>query len=148
MADTNTPAPAAGITQEAHQAAVTAARAEGVAEGKRLGAEEATTRIGAILGSEEAKGNPALAAHFAFKTAMTADDAKAALAAAGPAASAPAAPAAGAAPAQPTIEQRQKEAGDFGPSAGPVNSGAGRAASGWSKAVAEANASIGVKAQK
>jgi signal peptide peptidase SppA len=141
MADTNTPAPAAGISQEAHTAAVAAARAEGVTEGKRLGAEEATTRIGAILGSEEAKANPALAAHFAFKTSMDADAAKEALKAAGPAAAAPAA----STPAQPSIEQRQKEAGDFGPAAGPVNSGAAKAASGWSKAVADANASIGVK---
>jgi signal peptide peptidase SppA len=142
MADNPTTAPAAGISQEAHTAAVAAARAEGVTEGKRLGAEEATTRIGAILGSEEAKANPALAAHFAFKTSMDADAAKEALKAAGPAA----APAASA-PAQPTIEQRQKEAGDFGPAAGPVNSGAGKSASGWSKAVADANASIGVKRQ-
>lgn len=143
MADNTTTAPAAGISQEAHQAAVSAARAEGVAEGKRLGAEEATSRIGAILTSEEGKANATLAAHLAFKTSMSAEDAKAALKAAGPAP----APAAStpAAPAQPSLEQRQREAGDFGPSAGLVNPGAGRAASGWAKAVRDANAAIGVK---
>lgn len=139
MADTTTTAPAAGITQEAHAAAVAAARAEGVTEGKRLGAEEATARIGAILGFEEAKANPGLAAHFAFKSGMSAEDAKAALAAAGP--SVAAQPPAG----TQTIEQRQKAAGDFGPAAGPVNPAGAAASAGWAKAVAEANRSIGVK---
>jgi hypothetical protein len=39
-------------------------------------------RIGAILGSDEAKGREILAQHFAFKTALSPDDAIAALAAA------------------------------------------------------------------
>lgn len=44
------------------------------------------TRIAAIVDSDDGKANPSLAAHFAFKTAMSADDAVAALKAAGPAA--------------------------------------------------------------
>lgn len=131
MADTTTTAPAAGITQEAHQAAVSAARAEGVSEGRTLGAQEATARIGAILGSEEAKANPALAAHFAFKTGMSADDAKAALTAAGPAAAA--------ASAAPGIKERQQAAGDFGPGKG-APAPAARSDELWSKALKEVNA--------
>ncbi|MBR1198835.1 S49 family peptidase [Bradyrhizobium sp. AUGA SZCCT0158] len=85
--------PAAGAAATA-QAALDAARAEGVTAGKVEGrtegraegvAEGATaerTRIGAILGSEEAKGRSELAQHFAFNTSMSADDAKAALKAA------------------------------------------------------------------
>lgn len=121
------------ITQEAHTAAVNAARAEGhtagLAEGKTLGATEATARIGAILSCEEAKGNPALASHFAFKTSLSAEDAKVALAAAGPAA-----------PAQPqkpnqSIEDRQRAAGDFGAQGGPVQNKAERSADVWKQAV-------------
>ena len=136
MADNSNPAP--GISQEAHTAAVAASRAEGVAEGRTLGAQDATARIGAILGSEEAKANPALAAHFAFKTGMSADDAKAAMAAAGPAApsSAPANPPAG------SIQQRQQAAGDFGPSSGPVGGKAEASQSLWAKAIKDVNAGL------
>lgn len=121
------------ITQEAHTAAVNAARADGhkagLAEGKTLGATEATARIGAILGCEEAKGNPLLAAHFAFKTSLSADDAKTAMAAAGPAASAQ--------PQEPSqsIEERQRAAGDFGAQGGPVHNKAERSADVWKQAV-------------
>lgn len=45
-------------------------------------AEQERGRIAAILSCEEAKGRASLAQHFAFKTNMTADDARAALAAA------------------------------------------------------------------
>ena len=74
------------VEQAVHEQAVTAAKAEGVAEG----AAAATARIGAILGSDEAKGREELANHFAFKTSMSAEDAVAALAVS-PKAEAPAA---------------------------------------------------------
>lgn len=70
------------------QAAIDAARAEGHAEGVKAGHTAAVARISAILDSEEAKGNPKLAAHLAFQTDMPADAAKAAILAAGPAAAA------------------------------------------------------------
>lgn len=76
---------AAVVEQAVHEQAVADARAEGAAA--------ATTRIGAILGSEEAKGREDLANHFAFKTNMSAEDAVAALAVS-PKAEAPQAPAA------------------------------------------------------
>jgi signal peptide peptidase SppA len=64
------------VEQAVHEQAVSAAKAEGIAEG----AAAATARIGAILGSDEAKGREELANHFAFKTSMSAEDAVAALA--------------------------------------------------------------------
>ena len=73
------------VEQAVHEQAVAAAKAEGVAEG----AAAATARIGAILGSEEAKGRETLANHFAFKTEMSAEDAVAALAVSPKAESAP-----------------------------------------------------------
>lgn len=66
------------------QAAIEAARAEGHAAGMTAGAAAATARISAILDSDEGKANATLAAHFAFKTDMNAESAKAALAVAGP----------------------------------------------------------------
>lgn len=127
------------ITQEAHTAAVAAARAEGhaagLAEGKTLGAKDATDRIGAIMDCEEAKGREKLAAHFAFKTAMDAEGVKAALLAAGPAA----APNADA--GKPNIQQRQQEAGDFGPSAGKPQGG-DKSADVWVNAFKQANAGL------
>jgi signal peptide peptidase SppA len=78
--------PAAGAAATALatiEAAKIEAHASGKAEGKVEGAKEGATaeraRIGAILGSDEAKGRSDLAKHFAFDTAMSADDAKAAL---------------------------------------------------------------------
>ncbi len=125
------------VTAEAHAAAVSAARAEGRAEGIKAGAEAATARIGAILGSEEAKANPSLASHFAFKTEMSAEDAKAALIAAGPAA--------GAQAQVLTPAQRAAAAGaqaEFGGDA-PPQAAAEKAKAGWAKAAALANSSIG-----
>ena len=54
----------AGITEQAHTAAVTAARAEGVAEG----ASAERSRLSAILDSEEAKQRPTAARMLAFDT--------------------------------------------------------------------------------
>jgi ClpP class serine protease len=66
------------------QAALNAAREEGQTAGHAAGVTEGgtamQTRIAAILGSDEAKGREGLANHFAFKTAMSAEDAIAALA--------------------------------------------------------------------
>lgn len=121
------------MTTEAHAAAVASARAEGhaagLAEGKAVGAKEATDRIGAILNCEEAKGREALAAHIAFKTAMSADDAKGMLAA-----SPLGGPAAGAGAGQ-SMQQRQNAAGDFGPAAGPAGGASASAGGGdvWAK---------------
>ncbi len=93
-----TSAPAAenaGIPKAEHDAAVSAAGAEGASAERE--------RIKAILGSEEAQGRTALAQHFAFNTAMSPEDAKAALAAA------PVEAKAGAAPEQ-TFEGRKQQA--------------------------------------
>lgn len=79
--------PVETVDMAVHEQAVTDARAAGVAEG----AAAMQARIGAILGSDEAKGREDLAQHFAFKSGMSAEDAVAALAAA-PKAVAPAAP--------------------------------------------------------
>lgn len=55
-------------------------RTNQIAAATQAGATAATTRISDILDSDEAKERPALAKHFAFKTAMSAADAKAGLA--------------------------------------------------------------------
>lgn len=76
-------------TEEELQAQVTSARAEGkasgVAEGKTEGLKEGATaeraRVGAILGSDEGKDRPALAARLAFNTSMSVDEVKETLAA-------------------------------------------------------------------
>ena len=93
---TNSNAPAAGqesmITKAEHDAAVNAAREEGLsagrAEGELTGAKAAQARIGGILKCDEAKGRETLAHHLAFATSTSLEDAKATLAAS------PAAPAA------------------------------------------------------
>jgi len=69
------------VDQAAQEAAITQAREEGRAAGLAEGATAERARIDAILGSDEAKDRPALASHFAMKTAMSPEDAKAALAA-------------------------------------------------------------------
>lgn len=68
---------AAVVDQAAHDQAVAAAKAEGYNEG----AAAAQARIGAILGSDEAKGREAQANHIAFKTSMSVEDAVGLLAA-------------------------------------------------------------------
>lgn len=67
-------------TSAVDQAALDAAREEGRTAGAAEASTAATTRIAAILGSDEAKGRDAQAQHFAFKTNMSAEDAIAALA--------------------------------------------------------------------
>jgi capsid assembly protease len=82
------PAAETGISQAQLTAAVASARVDGAA----AGGEAERARISAILDSEEAKGRESLARHFAFKTGMDAESARAALAASAVApASAPAA---------------------------------------------------------
>lgn len=54
-------------------------RQEQITAATQAGATAATTRISDILDSDEAKERPALAKHFAFKTTMSAADAKAGL---------------------------------------------------------------------
>lgn len=78
-------------TAAVEQAALDTARKEGAEAGKADGAKAMQARIGAILGSEEAKGREDLAQHFAFSTDMPADAAVAALAKAPKAAPTPAA---------------------------------------------------------
>lgn len=114
--------PVETVDKAVHDAAVAEARAAGVTEG----AAAMQTRIGAILGSEDAKGRETLAQHFAFKSDMPADAALAALAAA-PKAEAPApapapAPAAAAKP-QTFAEAMETENPDVGAQGGNGNGG-------------------------
>ncbi len=88
--------------EEIQQQAKDEAIAKATADGAKAGATQERARISAILDSEEAKGRTKLAAHIAFKTAMSADEAKAMLSASAvdsPAASAVAPDAAAAAAA-------------------------------------------------
>lgn len=134
MADQNS-TPTAGITQEAHNAAVSAARAEG----EKAGATAATTRIGAILRSDAAKGKQKLAMTLAFDTALSAEEAEKALAAAAPEEAPKAeAPAGGAA-----IGARQQGMAEFGAGNPPASSVAEQSAAGWKAAVTSANRAIG-----
>lgn len=64
--------------EQANQAALDAARAEG----RNEGAQTERERIKGILASDEAKSRPTLAQHFAMNTGMSVEDAKASLAAA------------------------------------------------------------------
>jgi len=73
------------FTKAQHEAALASARRE--ASEQATAAERA--RVLAILDSEEAKGRGSLARHFAFKTGMSADDARAALSASAEEAAAP-----------------------------------------------------------
>lgn len=70
----------AHITEEAHAAAVTAAKVEGKAEGVKEGATAAMTRINAIMDSEAGKARPNAALNAALKTSMSAEEASAFLA--------------------------------------------------------------------
>ncbi|ULB08429.1 S49 family peptidase [Cereibacter azotoformans] len=108
--------------------ALAAARSEGhaagLAEGRALGAKEAAERIGAILGSDEAKANATLAAHLAFRTAFSPAEAISALTAAGRAA----------APSVPTIAERAAGMAEFGGSAGPLSAREDASAA-WGRAI-------------
>lgn len=73
MTDKNAPAPEAGITQAALDAATATARDEGF----KAGTAAERTRVAAILGCDEAKGRERQAAKIATTTDMTADQAKA-----------------------------------------------------------------------
>jgi len=71
---------AAAEQEAADKAAAEAAKAAAPDAAAIVAAER--ERVSAILGCEEAKGRAALASHFALKTSMSVDDARAALAAA------------------------------------------------------------------
>lgn len=71
----------AAPTEAALNAARDEGRMEGHAAGVTEGAAQMQERIAAIMDCEEATGKQTLARHFAMKTAMSVDDAKAALAA-------------------------------------------------------------------
>ena len=121
----NTPTATTGISPEAHNAAVSAARAEGVAAGKAEGAAEASARIKSILTCDAAKGREATAQTLALETSMSADEAAKVLAST---------PTNAAAPSIPPIEQRRTSlaeggGGEFKPSAEVVKAG-------WAKAFA------------
>lgn len=73
-------APMAENSQAEHEAAIAAARAEGVAEGEKTGATNALARINTILGSDVGKARPNAALNAALKTSMAADEATAFLA--------------------------------------------------------------------
>lgn len=88
------------VEQAVNEKAVADPKAEGFAEGQAA----AVTRIGAILGSEEAKGREDLAKHFAFKTGLSAEDAIESLKASPKAAAAPAAAPAAQTPAEGGFE--------------------------------------------
>lgn len=68
---TQTPA---AITQEALDAAVTAARAEGVAEGTKAGVETERKRFADVMSSENYKGREALATKMLSTTALSAEE--------------------------------------------------------------------------
>ena len=126
------------VSAEAHAAAVSAARADGVTEGRKAGASDATARIGAILRSDAAKGKTKLAMTLAFDTDMSAEAADKVLSAAAP--EAVEAPNAGGAD---LIGQRQAGMAEFGGGGLPAPDATEKAKSGWAKAVQSANRTIG-----
>ncbi len=100
----------AGIPKEQHDAAVAAARAEGVAEGTKAGATAERTRIGAILSLEEAKGRQTQALAIATSTDLSAEQAKVILGASA-ATSAPAAARAGGSPIGIVVDDKSADKG-------------------------------------
>ena len=119
----NTPT-ASGISPEAHASALNAARAEALAEGRKAGAVEATTRIRAILTADAAKGREATAMSFALDTSMSAEEAVKALGTV---------PAAAAAPTIPSIQQRSAALPEMGGSE-PERTSRAEIKNSWSKA--------------
>lgn len=124
------------ITQEAHNAAVSAARAEGETAGRKAGATEATTRIATILGCDAAKDKPKLALSVALETDMSAEAAAKVLAS-----GAPETPAAS---RLLTIEERANGLPEAGAQP-PVPGAQEKIAADWAKAIKAANQSIGVR---
>lgn len=106
------------VEQAVHEKAVTDAKALGFSEGMTA----AQTRIGAILGSDEAKGREAQANHIAFKTNMNVEDAVGLLAAS---AKVDAAPVAAAAPAATTEGTFDAAMADGNPEVGAAAAAAG-----------------------
>lgn len=135
-----TTAPQAGITKEAHEAALATARAEAKADGMKAGADAATARIGAILRSANAKGREQMAMTLALDTDMSAEAADKVLAVA-PAGAAPSA----ADQAAANLAARSAAAGSFGAPGVPGNASASAETDGWASAVKNANQSIGVR---
>ncbi len=129
------------VTREEHDRAVAAAREEGRVAGERTGREAAATRISSIMTSDEAKANPKLASHLAYKTETSVEDAKEMLAAAGPAVSEQKSE------PEPRVEKtyEQRSAAAGGDGYVDTNGGAPKAntKAGWSKAVAAANKGLG-----
>ncbi|MFC5509276.1 S49 family peptidase [Bosea massiliensis] len=130
------------VTREDHDRAVAAAREDGRVAGERAGREAAATRISSIMTSDEAKANPKLASHLAYKTETSVEDAKEMLAAAGPAVAEPKAD--DKKSESQTYEQRKAAVGGEGY----VDTGNGSgtkatAKAGWGKAVAAANKGLG-----
>ncbi|ACA18500.1 peptidase S49 [Methylobacterium sp. 4-46] len=78
--NTPTPGASAGFTQSdldtARAESFAAGKAEGLTEGTKAGASTERERIGAILGSDEAKGREASARHLALSTDLSLDAAK------------------------------------------------------------------------
>lgn len=115
----------ASISPEAHNAAVSAARAEGEAAGRKAGAAAEKARITAIIRSDAAKDRQATAIGFALDTEMSADDCAKVLATVP--GSAPAAS------AIPSIEQRAASQVEMGGGEQPKPS-AEVVKAGWKKA--------------
>jgi len=123
------------VEQAVHEQAVASARNEGHASG----VADTKARIGAILGSDEAKGREKQAHFFAFKTDMSAEDAVAALAEAPLAAAPVVAPAA----AAPSFTEAMNASDN--PS---VNAGAETERPNRVAAVMAAGAALGIKGFK
>lgn len=118
-----------GISLDAHNQAVAAARAAGEAEGRKAGAAAEKARITSILRSDVAKDRVATATGFALDTDMSAEDAAKVLA------TVPATPAAGATQVVQTIQQRAEGQTEMGGDAPPAPA-AEVAKAGWNKAFA------------
>lgn len=121
-----TTAPEAG----ASEAQIEAARTEGHAAGAAAERE----RIGAILTADAAEGREAQARALALETDLAPEAAVKVL---------EASPKAEAKPRTPTIEERARTEPEMGHA--PRDAGGAKAANGWSKAVADANASLGIR---